>query len=473
MAQQEIQDDPKDPNYIGNVTTNDALDDAALKAFQASQGQQAAPQTLDQMADQSGLGAPQFNPQPGSSVFVNPYNKEMSPFGAPAIPAPDTAPSNPNLGLSTDQNQTSQKESDNKKPKNELADISEDAANAYIKQGQLEADAARANEALSRERIEKNQQMIDNFNKYNQEWDNHLNQAVDDVRNQHINPNHYFESMDTGQKIGTAIGMLLGSASGGMLRTENPVMKYLNNQVERDVQSQVANANQKNNVYRAILEKVGNDRVAQRLTLAFQNQLYADKIEQQSLKFGGPIAQARAQVLAAPFREKAAMYRNQGIAMGMSAQGGPGSGISPEQQILMLKNSGRIDNKQYEAANKELGDYATISSVRKAYEESVNHLKGMAMNGLFSPSDRKSAIKSLAGKLTQLSDKRYNQQAAENLMESIFPGIVESSQTTENKIKRGNALLDTMVTTPTLKGLTAIGFQMPDDRSPNQRSGGQ
>ena len=58
------------------------------------------------------------------------------------------------------------------------------------------------------------------------------------MRDKKIDPNRVYHDMSTGRKIRTIIGMLLGGMAGGILRTENPLQKMLNEEIERDVNLQ-------------------------------------------------------------------------------------------------------------------------------------------------------------------------------------------------------------------------------------------
>lgn len=77
-----------------------------------------------------------------------------------------------------------------------------------------------------------------------------------------INPDRFYESMSTGKKIRTMIGIILGGAAGGILRQENPVMAMLNKQIERDIESQKLAQAGKMNLYKQNLEILKDGRAA-------------------------------------------------------------------------------------------------------------------------------------------------------------------------------------------------------------------
>jgi len=77
-----------------------------------------------------------------------------------------------------------------------------------------------------------------------------------------INPDRFYESMSTGKKIRTMIGIILGGAAGGILRQENPVMAMLNKEIERDIESQKLAQAGKMNLYKQNLETLKDGRAA-------------------------------------------------------------------------------------------------------------------------------------------------------------------------------------------------------------------
>ncbi len=72
--------------------------------------------------------------------------------------------------------------------------------------------------------------------------DAELRSLVRDAMNKKIDPDHYWNSKDTGGKITSVIGMMLGGIGGGLNKTHtNPALDMLNRAIERDMQAQKGN----------------------------------------------------------------------------------------------------------------------------------------------------------------------------------------------------------------------------------------
>jgi hypothetical protein len=163
-------------------------------------------------------------------------------------------------------------------------------ANAEAKEaeakGQVFADQAAAAKDLQ---AHFQQQMSD----YNVERQNFM----DDLRNERVNPRHFQESQTTGQKVATAIGLMLGGMSGGILGTgHNPALDFLNKQIDRDIASQQENIGIKKSLLQANLQHFGNMAQAVGMTRVMLNDMYSAQVGQAAMKFAGPQAQARAQM---------------------------------------------------------------------------------------------------------------------------------------------------------------------------------
>lgn len=114
-----------------------------------------------------------------------------------------------------------------------------------------------------------------------------------DMKAGHIDPNHYMGSMDTPKRISTAIGLLLGGIGGGLLHQENPALKFLNAQIDRDVDAQKANLGQKRSLYEANLQQFHNVQDATDATRLGMAHLTQDQLAQAAAAQGTPLAKSR------------------------------------------------------------------------------------------------------------------------------------------------------------------------------------
>jgi hypothetical protein len=78
-----------------------------------------------------------------------------------------------------------------------------------------------------------------------------LNKARDDLKSSaDIDPNRMWHNMSTGQKVGSALGMILGSF-GAISNGKNPAVDVLTQAIDRDIDAQKANYGKRKDVYNA------------------------------------------------------------------------------------------------------------------------------------------------------------------------------------------------------------------------------
>ena len=119
-----------------------------------------------------------------------------------------------------------------------------------------------------------------------------------------IKPGRYLESKGTMSRIATAIGMLAGGLGGGLLGTENPAMKMLNDDINRDIESQKMDLGKVENLLTENMKKFGNLKDATTMSQAILSGVTASKMRQEALKIADPIL--KNQML-----QKAAMFQMQ------------------------------------------------------------------------------------------------------------------------------------------------------------------
>lgn len=122
-----------------------------------------------------------------------------------------------------------------------------------------------------------------------------INNTVKDLQNSKIDSKHYMESKSTGAKVATAIGLILGGMGGGLLHQENPALKFLNNNIDRDIDAQKSNLNNKNTILSAYLHQTKDLTEATAMTKAFYLEKYSTDIAKAAALSKDPLAKARAE----------------------------------------------------------------------------------------------------------------------------------------------------------------------------------
>jgi hypothetical protein len=155
------------------------------------------------------------------------------------------------------------------------------------------------------------------------------NQAfVNDVKAGYIQPNHYMEGRSTPQRVQTAIGILLSGVGSGLSGQENMAMKFLNDQINRDVAAQEKNLNAKNSLLAHNLQFTKNQQDARALTRSMINEGYIHQIEQAASTAKGQSAQAAAQQAIGALKQQNAF-----ILSGVGKTGQGGASNDPDSQI--------------------------------------------------------------------------------------------------------------------------------------------
>jgi hypothetical protein len=140
-----------------------------------------------------------------------------------------------------------------------------------------------------------------------------------DLLDAKVNPNQFFESKDTGQKILAGIGMLFSGIGAGLTGQPNLAMDVINRAIDRDIDSQKFNINKNQNYLSYYVKKTGDDLTAAHYMKADLLDSVAAQIK--AKEFGmqassvGPLAQiayGQLKMQAARERQTAAFQELQG-----------------------------------------------------------------------------------------------------------------------------------------------------------------
>ncbi len=157
----------------------------------------------------------------------------------------------------------------------------------------LGAEGAQQAQALQQQAATQ-QHIVKNYTDHYQDLDNERKAFQSDYQNQHIDPQHYLNSMGTAGKISTAIGLVLGGMGSAVTHQENPVLKMLNANIDRDIESQKAEMGKKDNLLNANMRQFGNLRDATDMTRVMQSDIIANKLRAAAATAMSPLAQANA-----------------------------------------------------------------------------------------------------------------------------------------------------------------------------------
>lgn len=278
-------------------------------------------------------------------------------------------------------------------------------------------------------------------------------QAADDAlmkkyQAKEINPDHYWESRDTGQKVLAGISMILGGFGARANGGKNAAMETINSAIQRDMESQRANQNGAMNLWKMNREATQNDIQA---NLATRNQMLT-AVQAQALQYAAAASGPEAKMRVAPLISQLAQQKNMNnFQRSMLSAAGSGQILNVDP-ALMLQNVPEKDRPQ---AAKEIANAQEIKKLKDAFQQSFQTLQHSFLAGK-GTNDRESAVQAFAGRIAKLSEGRFNLQEANTQADALLPQMTDFKKTITNKQQRVDQFFDSMVTAPVFRGATGI-----------------
>lgn len=161
----------------------------------------------------------------------------------------------------------------------------DDEAKAKAALGNAQARALDAQRVIEQQRMQKFEA---NFAALETER-KHLMQ---DIKNNLVNPANYWKDHS---KIMTGLGILI--AGFNPTSSPNAAIEMVNHAMDRDLQAQAQNLNQRHNLLAANLHQFGNMKDAMQMTRMMQSDMLAHQLESLAAKSQDPLAKARAEQL--------------------------------------------------------------------------------------------------------------------------------------------------------------------------------
>lgn len=299
-----------------------------------------------------------------------------------------------------------------------------------------------------------------------------------DLANQVIDPNKYLHDMSTGGKIATAIGLILGGIGGGLTHQENPALKFLNAQIDRDIKGQEMDLGRKHNLLSANLHQFGNLRDATDMTRVMMNDMVANKMRMEETKYQGTKASGQLlQHIGALDADSSARLKD--IATRRTLLGGqpeqqnvpggerqpPQPKIAPEKRIYSLVPE--KDRPHAFAELKEAQDKGkTYQSMMKAFDDidKYNKLGYRALN----PLQSKRLLNQFQTNITAMSKGEFGRvtPAEVSAANDSFARLLDDTNTVKEKRENLSRVLLSHMNYPTLD-LYKI---KPEDYIPGQKS---
>ena len=283
------------------------------------------------------------------------------------------------------------------------------------------------------------------FMAHQAEFDTKKAMLADEIKNGKVSPDRLMANTSTGQKVASAIGLILGGMGAGLTGGENPALKFLNQQIDNDVKAQQSDLDNKHTLYSYYLRQGNDAREAFNLSKASSLEMAKMKMDESALKFQGTIAGARAQQASGQLGQQIAALRDQTARSNLVKQELAKTN-DPIRKIELLYPPG---TKGREELLKEAGQAQVYAKERDNVIHAFNQVQDAYKPGnVLSPAENATKKRQLFASLAQLQKSvsgRFNLEELKGLEEQFKPNY-----TGDDKIKLQNLLktLDSKVSFP-------------------------
>jgi hypothetical protein len=130
------------------------------------------------------------------------------------------------------------------------------------------------------------------------QMDTLYNQAV----NGKIDPNRVWNNKSTGSKISTIVGILFSGIGAGITKQPNMAVQLLNDQINRDIDSQKADIQNKQTLYSLNLQRYRDTTAAEEATRMQLQAIVGGQVATAAARAQGPEAQAQAKIMLGQMR---------------------------------------------------------------------------------------------------------------------------------------------------------------------------
>lgn len=228
---------------------------------------------------------------------------------------------------------------------------------ALREQAEVGAMQAQGEERVAREREQAAQQLQrqqqDILKSLMSQHEEFKKAALDNT----ISPDRYLENMSTPGKIATIAGLIAGGLGAAGTDGKNLAAEALNKQIERDIDAQKANIDQKNNLLKFNLEVTKNMQDAITLTRLQLEDIYSSKLQQVAAQSKGPMARAKVEEAIGQLKQTKAEQLGgvmQRLAMRQGLQSGA---VQPEQAIdIVVPEGSRKEAREHLSAIRAVDD---------------------------------------------------------------------------------------------------------------------
>lgn len=243
-------------------------------------------------------------------------------------------------------------------------------------QNEARAQGALGNKeaALAQDQAQQKQALLQTYQSNLKQLEGERQSIVHDLQNKHIDAGRYMRNLSTSGQVATGIGLILGGMGAGILGRENDALKILQNNIDRDVESQKADIAKQEGLMHATMQQFGNLRDATNMTKVITTEAYIDKMQQAAAESKNPMAIARAQQAIGQLRAGIAPLMMQTAQRQTIIQGIQGGQLPPEaavQALVPAPHQKEVFHEIQTAQNAQRIGKDALSQFDKAAEENT------------------------------------------------------------------------------------------------------
>ncbi len=235
--------------------------------------------------------------------------------------------------------------------------------------------------------------------------------------------------------------------------------KFLNAQIERDIDGQKADLANKHNLLGALQQQFNNHQDSQNMLRAIYLGKNASDIQAAALKQGGPLAQARAMQATGPMiQQKNDLLRNIGINQSIltNLQKNPGAPSNPALTAMAIERSTLVPEHQKAEALKQLDETQKQAQAIDQITKVMGQMKDLqtVKSRVGSPLQSKSQLQALqlqAGEIAKTAFGRVNERELKLALDNAV-NFSDNKTTVDKKIQNLQSFLGSKMSAPALTG---------------------
>lgn len=314
------------------------------------------------------------------------------------------------------------------------------------------------------------QNLKNDFDKRMSDRNQQYDHMMQDYKDAHITPDHYWSSKSTPGKISTAIGLILGGIGGGLLGQENPALKFLNENINRDLEGQKMDLGKKNNILSAFMAQTKDMNEAMMMTKGFYQNLYATKIDEAAAKSGDLAAQARAKMASGSLRDASAKDQAPFLMKQTILDAVKNGNISDPSVLVPVKVPAEHQKKVFEEIERAQDTRRMSDAILKAFDQAAkDNTLVKSLGGLRTPPTVLALHQALQPTFKDL-EGTVRQAAMDNTFRNISPSAGDLESTTATKRAALVDYLQSKASAPTAKAFGIDLSQFPST-APNKSDG--